>query len=115
MHINYQYVLHKASELLSEGSARILDYGCGNGDVVKELEDDKIPYRNGFFDLVICNQVLEHVDDLDGVLDEIHRVLKPGGALLALFLRRMLSEKATTAFQCPTGFPKAQNCGFIIP
>ena len=30
-------------------------------------------------DRVICSEVIEHVHDPDGLLDEIHRVLKPGG------------------------------------
>jgi len=34
---------------------------------------------------VIDNQVMEHVRDLDGVLGEIQRVLKPGGMVLNLF------------------------------
>jgi SAM-dependent methyltransferase len=35
------------------------------------------------FDLVICTQVLEHVPDPRRVLLEIHRILKPGGRLIA--------------------------------
>jgi 2-polyprenyl-3-methyl-5-hydroxy-6-metoxy-1,4-benzoquinol methylase len=31
------------------------------------------------FDVVICNQVYEHVPDREALLDQIHRVLKPGG------------------------------------
>ena len=37
------------------------------------------------FDVVINNQVMEHVDDIDAALFEIHRVLKPGGTVLNLF------------------------------
>lgn len=36
-------------------------------------------FPDGFFDLVISDQVLEHVADLPGVVAEIARVLKPGG------------------------------------
>lgn len=35
------------------------------------------------FDLVLCTQVLEHVQNPQRVLDECYRVLKPGGLLIA--------------------------------
>jgi 2-polyprenyl-6-hydroxyphenyl methylase/3-demethylubiquinone-9 3-methyltransferase len=34
------------------------------------------------FDVVVCVDVLEHVSDLDRVLREIRRVLRPGGVFL---------------------------------
>jgi SAM-dependent methyltransferase len=34
---------------------------------------------------VVNNQVMEHVEDLDATLSEIHRVLKPGGHVLSVF------------------------------
>lgn len=56
------------------------------GDVVHELEDGyRIPFPDASFELVVTNQVFEHVEDLDVVLDEIHRVLRVNGRLLALF------------------------------
>ena len=42
----------------------------------------QIPERDGSFDHVFANCSLEHMDHLDGVLDEIRRCLKPGGTLL---------------------------------
>ena len=53
--------------------------------IVREMKDDTIPFPDEFFDVVVSNQVFEHVPDLNVVLAEINRVLKPGGALLALF------------------------------
>ena len=43
---------------------------------------ESLPFADGTFDLVTCCDVLEHVDDLDRVLAEIARVLKPGGIFL---------------------------------
>lgn len=40
------------------------------------------PFGHEAFDSVLCNQVLEHVFVPDAFLEEIHRVLKPGGRLL---------------------------------
>lgn len=42
----------------------------------------KIPYKNNFFDLIVCTEVLEHVDDPRAVLLEIKRVLRRGGMAL---------------------------------
>lgn len=56
------------------------------GSVVFQLQDDgAIPFDDSHFSLVVSNQVFEHVTDLDRVLAEVFRVLKPGGLLLTLF------------------------------
>ncbi|MCA1763483.1 MAG: class I SAM-dependent methyltransferase [Cryomorphaceae bacterium] len=38
-----------------------------------------IPFESNSFDVVMCNHVLEHVNDADKCISELHRVLKPGG------------------------------------
>ena len=38
-----------------------------------------LPFADNTFDKVICSEVLEHVPDYRQVLNEIQRVLKPGG------------------------------------
>ena len=53
--------------------------------IIRDMPEGRIPHPDAAFDLVISNQVFEHVPDLDAVLDEIRRVLKPGGILLFLF------------------------------
>ena len=58
------------------------------GDAVHEIRDGLLPFADSAFDLIVNNQVMEHVEDLDGALREIHRVLKPGGTLLSLFPAR---------------------------
>ena len=49
-------------------------------DVLARAE--QLPLGSARFDLVICTQVLEYVAQPSLVFGEIHRVLKPGGALL---------------------------------
>jgi SAM-dependent methyltransferase len=49
-------------------------------DIIARAE--QLPLRANAFDLVICTQVLEYVTDPCAVIDEIYRVLKPGGRLL---------------------------------
>ncbi len=120
MHVNYEYLLAKSQSYCSS-PGRILDYGCGVGDVVvegrkrnlpiygvdafyagsnakeivqekgllgnliRELDNGKIPFPDEYFDLVVSNQVFEHVVDLNLVVAEIYRVLKKDAFLLCLF------------------------------
>jgi SAM-dependent methyltransferase len=55
------------------------------GETVFEMPGGIIPFHADSFDLVISNQVFEHVADIDLALDEIRRVLRPGGAFLNIF------------------------------
>jgi SAM-dependent methyltransferase len=52
---------------------------------IRRMESDAIPFDEGTFDYVITDQVMEHVENLDVVLAEIARVLKPGGRILSMF------------------------------
>nr|MDO8090772.1 class I SAM-dependent methyltransferase [Candidatus Sigynarchaeota archaeon] len=38
-----------------------------------------LPFKNETFDIVSCNDVIEHVEDAEKCVKEISRVLKPGG------------------------------------
>ncbi len=55
---------------------------------IREIVSGRIPFPDAAFGLVVNNQVMEHVEDLDAVLKEIHRVLEPGGTLLSIFPSR---------------------------
>ena len=44
-----------------------------------KMDVHNIPFEENTFDVVICNHVLEHVDDADKVMKEFYRVMKPGG------------------------------------
>jgi SAM-dependent methyltransferase len=47
-----------------------------------ELEPDApLPFGDGDFDLVLCAETIEHVRDLQLLLSELRRVLRPGGTL----------------------------------
>lgn len=108
---------------------KILDLGCGGGEIAKELffnkgqsfvklewglDNDrlmvkkaiksrvykevilgdvrKINLKNGVADLVFSNSVIEHIQNIDQVLKEINRVLKPGGRLIATMPSDRLGE-----------------------
>src|SRR4030095_728799 len=42
----------------------------------------KIPFQSGYFDAVFSSEVFEHIFNLDEVLKEINRVMKPSGKIL---------------------------------
>ncbi len=43
----------------------------------------QLPFADNTFDKVICSEVLEHIPDFKGALEEVERVLKPGGLFCA--------------------------------
>jgi 2-polyprenyl-3-methyl-5-hydroxy-6-metoxy-1,4-benzoquinol methylase len=43
---------------------------------------DRLPYDDGFFDVVVCTEVLEHVYEYSKVMGELTRTLRPGGLLI---------------------------------
>lgn len=86
-------------------SLKLLDIGTGNGEIAFYLsqffdvvsvdvedqrsqlsnfsfmliDEDILPFDDNYFDIVISNHVIEHVDNADLHLSEIHRVLKYDG------------------------------------
>lgn len=60
---------------------------------VRSITDGKLAFPDGFFDLIVANQVFEHIHDLDAVARELRRVLKPGGSILSIFpIRSVVRE-----------------------
>ena len=63
-----------AAKRHAQESGLAIDYRVGTGE--------QLPVADGAVDIVVCVDVLEHVRDLDAVIGEIRRVLKPGGLFL---------------------------------
>jgi ubiquinone/menaquinone biosynthesis C-methylase UbiE len=49
-------------------------------DIVSESEN--IPVEDESFDVILCSEVLEHVHDPISTLEEIDRIIRPGGIVL---------------------------------
>lgn len=45
----------------------------------RQARGEKIPFPNGYFDLIICQNVIDHVMDYNVVIGEIKRTLTPDG------------------------------------
>jgi SAM-dependent methyltransferase len=52
-------------------------FGC-------DLEKDRFPFNDNYFDIVFSKSVLEHVYNIDNIIKETYRVLKPGGTTVHL-------------------------------
>ena len=48
-------------------------------DVVSCASGAKMPLPSNYFNTVVSNSVLEHIPDIEPVIGEVERVLKPGG------------------------------------
>jgi len=55
-----------------------------------------LPFASGWFDVVVCSEVLEHVFDNQAAVTELVRVLKPGGDLVVT-VPRYLPERVCWA------------------
>lgn len=49
---------------------------------ITHFDGKKIPFSDNYFDAILCTEVLEHVEDYQTLIDEVHRVLKPDGEAL---------------------------------
>jgi len=45
-------------------------------------EGGELPFQDSYFSTIISNSVLEHIPNLDPVLNEVYRLLKPGGQFI---------------------------------
>ena len=69
-----------------------------SADGVQRIDLQRIPYPDETFDMVIGNHILEHVDNSEVALREMHRVLKPGGRAIC---QTPYASRLTTTFEDP--------------
>ncbi len=67
-------------------------------DVVHNLDIYPWPFQESTFDLIYGHSVIEHLSDLVGAMEEMHRILKPGGRIIMA----VPYFRSVDAFQDPT-------------
>ncbi len=77
-----------AARIHAEAGGREIAYDVGAGE--------NLPYADASFDAVVCVDVLEHVEDLQRVVDEVARVLRPGGVFLFDTINRTALSRFVT-------------------
>jgi|GEM_PF-2075768 len=53
-----------------------------NNTTVNYCYAQKLPYEDSFFDLIICNSVIEHISDYNKIVTEIRRTIKKDGTVI---------------------------------
>jgi ubiquinone/menaquinone biosynthesis C-methylase UbiE len=77
------------------------------GKAIFELGDaTRLPFSSDAFDVVYCAGPLKQVSDKTRLLSECHRVLRPGGRLLAMEVNRGCSYEDVSAFVNRTPLPE---------
>lgn len=87
---------------------RLLDFGCGSKpykslfeveeyigvdfyneghsheeeDIDVYYDGKNLPFENASFDSILCSEVFEHIFNLEEIIKELHRVLRPDGTML---------------------------------
>jgi len=80
------YGLDVAPSRLREAEVKIEELYLSEASRFKFVEgnvDDSLPVRDNFFDAITCIAVIEHAFDIFSLIREMHRVLKPGGHVVA--------------------------------
>lgn len=116
-----EFLIDCALSVTGRPDPRILDYGCGAGEVVCDLvekgldaygvdvfyggaadlatvectgllgtrilhiPEGETTFPDDHFDVVMCDQVFEHIASFDETLREITRILKPDGVFINVF------------------------------
>ena len=77
---------------------RVLNLGCGQtqisgavnldvnprsrAEVIHDLNAFPYPFADNAFDVIVSRSILEHLSDIPAVMDELYRILKPGGRVI---------------------------------
>lgn len=101
------------TEKYTTGKTLGLDAGCGYGnwdeykkckfinvdytprnnvDLVHDF-NNKMPFPDGYFDVVISYNVLEYVENKALFLDEIYRVIKPKGIFVCIVQNKLIAQR----------------------
>jgi len=97
LHVAPEQVFYQKFRSFSHWDYTTTDLYSPLADVKADLR--KLPFEDHAYDLILCNHVLEHIQDHLQALSELYRVLKKGGTLIAQVPLDLNREKT---FEDPT-------------
>jgi SAM-dependent methyltransferase len=83
------------------------------GSRILEIPEGRLAWPAEHFDFIISNQVFEHIADLGAAVREIHRVLKPGGTLLAILPHSRMIFEVHSRLPLVHWFPRSSRVRFL--
>lgn len=94
--------LDYSPDMLEHARSRLRALGLDDTDL-RQGDCRATPYPAASFDVIVCLGVISYIEDYDAVLDEIDRLLKPGGRVLISFrnvFNPVFSDPARLLKQC---------------
>ncbi len=76
--LSYYDILSKCDNLFYIPGDKMTP-GYSNQRGVQNINLTNLKFNDNFFDIIICNHVLEHIQDHNKAISEMYRVLKKGG------------------------------------
>ena len=80
LHFAPEQAFYKRFRNLSNLDYTTTDLNSPLADVKADICD--LPFKNESFDFILCNHVLEHIPDDKKAMQELYRILKPGGTAI---------------------------------
>jgi SAM-dependent methyltransferase len=93
-YVLFQYARNGAEVTGVDLTATAIDLSCkrfalgGLRGTFVEIDGEHLPFPDDHFDIVCSMGVLHHISNPQPTVDEIYRVLKPGGRLIAMLYHR---------------------------
>ena len=104
LHIAPEQVFYSRFKSFNHWDYTTTDLYSPMADVKADICD--LPFKDVTFDLILCNHVLEHIPDDIKAMEELYRVLKKGGTLIA---QVPLEAKRPTTFEDNSVTDKAKR------
>ena len=94
LHVSPEQVFYQKFRTFSHWEYTTTDLHSPLAEIKADLCE--LPFQDNYYDLILCNHVLEHIPEDQKAMQEMYRVLKPGGTLIA---QVPLEENRTETFE----------------